>query len=70
MILAKGFGAGLLVDTRAGVIELLYLRHRRIRELDIVARGLLLRPQIRIGVRVAMIQGLNSVNDRSNAGNP
>jgi len=58
MILAKGLGAGRLVDTSAGVVVvvvLLYLRPAR--RIEVVALDLLLEQHNRIGVRVAMIIG-------------
>jgi len=58
MILAKGLGAGRLVDTSAGVVVvvLLYLRLGNDRMLEVVALDLLLLEQHnRTDVRVAMI---------------
>jgi len=57
MILAKGLGAGLLVDTSAGdiVVELLYLRAGTDKMLEVVALDLLLVQHNRTDVRVAMI---------------
>ena len=57
MILAKGLGAGLLVDTSAGVVvmELLYLRAGIDKTLELVAFDLLLEQHNRTGVRVAMM---------------
>ena len=56
MILAKGLGAGLLVDTSAGVVVvfvLLYLLHGR--HIEVVVLDLLLVQHNRTDVRVAMI---------------
>jgi len=61
MILAKGLGAGRLVDTSAGVVVvvvLLYLRPAR--RIEVVALDLLLEQHNRTGVRVAMIIILRS----------
>jgi hypothetical protein len=55
MILANGLGAGLLVDTSAGVVVLLYLRAGIDRTLEVVALDLLLEQHNRTDVRVAMI---------------
>ena len=55
MILAKGLGAGLLVDTSAGVAVLLYLRAEIDKMLEVVALDLLLVQHNRTEVRVAMI---------------
>jgi hypothetical protein len=55
MILAKGLGAGRLVDTSAGVVVVLYLRPGRDRTLEIVALDLLVEQHNRTVVRVAMI---------------
>jgi hypothetical protein len=60
MILAKGLGAGLLVDTSAGVIVLLYLRSGKDRIVEVVALDLLLLEQHnRTDVRVAMMNVLS-----------
>ena len=54
IILAKGLGAGRLVDTSAGVATvLLYLRPARL--MKVVPLDLPLEQHNRIGVRVAMI---------------
>jgi hypothetical protein len=55
MILANGLGAGLLVDTSAGVVVLLYLRAGIDRTLEVVALDLLGEQHNRTVVRVAMI---------------
>lgn len=55
MILANGLGAGLLVDTSAGVVVLLYLRAGIDRTLEVVALDLLVEQHNRTDVRVAMI---------------
>jgi len=56
IILAKGLGAGRLVDTSAGVVVvvvLLYLRPARL--IEVLALDLLPEQHNRIGVRVAMV---------------
>jgi hypothetical protein len=55
MILANGLGAGLLVDTSAGVVVLLYLRAGIDRAVEVVALDLLVEQHNRTDVRVAMI---------------
>ena len=56
MILAKGLGAGLLVDTSAGVVVVVVLLYlRRGRHIEVVALDLLLEQHNRTGVRVAMM---------------
>ena len=59
MILANGLGAGLLVDTSAGVVVLLYLRPGRDRIVEVVALDLLLEQHNRTVVRVAMMNVLS-----------
>ena len=59
MILAKGLGAGLFVDTSAGVVVLLYLRLGRDRTFEVVALDLLLEQHNRTDVRVAMVNVLS-----------
>lgn len=56
MILAKGLGAGLLVDTSAGVVVVVVLLYLgRGRHIEVVALDLLLEQHNRTEVRVAMI---------------
>jgi hypothetical protein len=59
MILAKGLGAGRLVDTSAGVAVLLYLRPVRDRRVEVVALDLLVEQHSRTDVRVAMVNVLS-----------
>jgi hypothetical protein len=62
IILANGLGAGLLVDTSAGVfvVVLLYLRLGNGRMLEVVALDqLLLEQHNRTDVRVAMVNVLS-----------
>jgi hypothetical protein len=60
MILAKGLGAGLFVDTSAGVVVLLYLRPGKDRIFEVLPLDLLLEQHNRTGVLVAMMTGVIS----------